>query len=42
MLDHLFFTVIYAIPNLAFTSKITGFGTHSEKFNKTMQIKLEM
>lgn len=42
MLDHLFFSVIYAIPNLSFTSKIPGFGSNSEKFEKVMQIKLEM
>ena len=42
MLDHLLFTIIYAIPNLAFSSKVPGFGHNSPRFEKIMEIKLEM
>jgi len=42
MLDHLVFTVIYAIPNLAYYSSIPGFGLTSAKYERVMDIKLEM
>lgn len=41
MLDHLFFAVIYAIPNLAY-HEVSGFGFGSEKCERVMEHKLVM
>lgn len=42
MLDHMYFTVIYAIPNLAYHSVLPGFGPTTAKCDRIMEIKLEM
>lgn len=42
LLDHLGFTVIYAIPNLSFHSIVNGFGVKTEKCKRIIEIKLEM
>lgn len=42
ILDHLYFAVIYAIPNLSFSAAHIGFGPDSEKYELIMKAKLEM
>lgn len=42
MLDHIYFCVIYAIPNLAYHSLVSNFGPKSSKCDRMMEIKLEM
>lgn len=43
MLDHIFFSVIYAVPNLAFHSEAgEGYGLGSEKCERIMENKLQM
>lgn len=42
MLDHLYFAVIYAIPNLAYHEVAQGFGFGTEKCERVMEHKLVM
>ena len=43
MMDHLFFAVIYAIPNLAYHQESgEGYGIDNEKCERIMQHKLLM
>lgn len=42
MQDHVYFCVIYAIPNLAYYSLISSFGENTSKCDRVMEIKLEM
>ncbi|CDW77319.1 UNKNOWN [Stylonychia lemnae] len=42
ILDHLCFTVIYAIPNLAYHACIPGFGATTQKCQRVMDVKLDM
>ena len=42
MLDHIIFTTVYAIPNLAYVNQIPGFGPQTYKCNRIMEIKLQM
>ncbi|TNV80074.1 hypothetical protein FGO68_gene12293 [Halteria grandinella] len=42
MLDHLYFAVIYAIPNLAYHEITPGFGFGTEKCERVMEHKLVM
>jgi hypothetical protein len=43
MLDHIFFAVIYAVPNLAYHQEAgTGFGIESKKCERIMDHKLLM
>ena len=41
MFDHLFFALIYAIPNLAYHEEV-GFGFGTEKCERIMEHKLQM
>lgn len=42
MLDHLCFSVIYAIPNLSYYSEIPDFGANTLMHARIMDIKLDM
>ena len=43
LLDHIFFAVIYAIPNLAYHEEVgSNFGFESQKCEKVMEYKLQM
>ena len=43
MLDHIFFAVIYAVPNLAYHSETgEGFGIDTKKCERVMEHKLLM
>jgi hypothetical protein len=43
MLDHIFFAVIYAVPNLAYHSEAgEGFGIDTKKCERVMEHKLLM
>ena len=38
----MYFATIYAVPYLAYSQNIDGFGINSDKFEKIMRAKLEM
>ena len=42
MLDHIFFTVIYVIPNLAYHKEMPGYGIDTERCAAIMNQKLQM
>jgi hypothetical protein len=43
MIDHIFFAIIYAIPNLAYHPEAgEGFGFETPKCNRIMEHKLQM